>query len=349
MTAFCGLGEWKGVAEVYGGDGRFLGNGVDQRHIRTPLGDNRIRIDLSFVGPFRFSGHYEIVDKGSHRVYAGPANLGIAEAVSADLVDADHYWTGIGLSQRFFLMMLPGGTRQLSLALMSRGERLIYAVVGENERAVLCETPNAQSNADSGNVRDAEAALSHAGLGDASHEAGPNHPPRENAEAARNPLIVDGTSFDLAADPAAGRGAILLHRRGTYRGTLARTNGQLEPIGEVSYEETVEPNADGRALKVRVAGGGFAPEPATIALSTDGVTAWSSAGPMAGSYSMFGGRALSGTFQRVRDELRVWRREVVSHDGALKAVVHNWYRGGVRVGVEHGVLAWSPSHPKGAP
>ena len=51
MTAFCGLGEWKGSAEVYGGDGRFLGNGVDQRHVRTSLGDNRIRIDLpSYAG-----------------------------------------------------------------------------------------------------------------------------------------------------------------------------------------------------------------------------------------------------------------------------------------------------------
>ena len=34
MTAFCGVGEWKGIAEVYGGDGRFLGNGVDLAAIR---------------------------------------------------------------------------------------------------------------------------------------------------------------------------------------------------------------------------------------------------------------------------------------------------------------------------
>lgn len=299
MTAFCGLGDWKGVAEVYGSDGRFVGNGVDQRHVRTPLGDNRIRIDLSFVGPFKFSGHYEILDKGSHRVYAGPANLGLAEAVSANLVDADHYWTAIGLSQRFFLMVLPGGTKQLSLALMSRGERLVYAVVGENDRVAACEVPN----------------------------AAPDAPPG----------LLDGIAVDLAKDPAAGRGSVLLHRSGTYRGKLARTNEKLEQVGEDAYEESVHPSADG-ALEVRITGGGFAPEPATIALATDGFTAWSSHGPMAGSYSLFGGRALSGTFQRTRDELRVWRREVASHDGSKKVVVHNWYRGGVRVGVQHGVL-----------
>ena len=303
MTAFCGLGEWKGVAEVYGADGRFVGNGVDQRHVRTPLGDNRIRIDLSFVGPFKFSGHYEIIDKGSHRVYAGPANLGLAEAVSANLVDADHYWTGIGLSQRFFLMVLPGGAKQMSLALMSRGERLVYAVVGESERVAACDVPNAAPEA--------------------------------------TPGLLEGISVDLARDPAAGRGSILMHRRGTYRGTLARTNAKLEAVGEDPYEETVDPRADG-GIDVRIAGGGFAPEPATIALSTDGFTAWSASGPMAGTYSLFGGRAMSGSFQRVRDELRVWRREVISHDGTKKVVVHNWYRGAVRVGVQHGVLEFEP-------
>ena len=303
MTAFCGLGEWKGTAEVYGGDGRFLGNGVDQRHVRTPLGDNRIRIDLSFVGPFKFSGHYEIHDKGSHRVYTGPANLGLAEAVSENLVDADHYWPGIGLSQRFFLMVLPGGQKQLSLALMSRGDRLVYAVVGESERVLACETPNA------------------------SPEGAPG--------------LVDGASIDLVNDAAAGRGSILLHRPGHYRGTLVRTNEKLERIAEEPYEETIEAARPGTGLSVRVAGGGFAPEPVSMTLTTDGFTAWSSSGPMAGSYSLYGGRALSGAFQRVKEELRVWRREVISHDGARKAVVHNWYRGGVRVGVAYGVLTFT--------
>ena len=29
---------------------------------------------------------------------------------------------------------------------------------------------------------------------------------------------------------------------------------------------------------------------------------------------------------------------MVSHDGALEAVLHTWYRGGARVGVQFGVL-----------
>lgn len=313
MTAFCGLGEWKGVAEVYGGDGRFIGNGVDQRHVRTPLGDNRLRIDLSFVGPFKFSGHYEIIDKGSHRVYAGPANLGVAEAVSENLVDADHYWPGIGLSQRFFLMVLPGGVKQLSFALMSRGERLVYAVIGENDRVSTCETPDAPP--ESGNDETSQVA----------------------------PLLFDGASVDLAADPGAGRGSILLHRAGRYKGTLTYTNAALERAGESAYEESVEPDANGRGLKVRIAGASFAKEPANIVLATDGYNAWSQTGPMAGTYSLFGGRALSGSFQRVGEELRVWRREVVSYDGSIKAVVHNWYRGGMRVGVAYGVLEFQPA------
>ena len=43
----------------------------------------------------------------------------------------------------------------------------------------------------------------------------------------------------------------------------------------------------------------------------------------------------------LREELRVWRREVVSHDGTVKAVVHSWYRGGERLGTAHGVLTFT--------
>ena len=304
MTAFCGLGEWKGTAEVYGGDGRFLGNGVDQRHVRTPLEGGRIRIDLSFVGPFKMAGHYVIHDKGSHRVYEGPANVGLAEAVAENLVDADHYWPGLGLGQRFFLMVLPGGGKQISLALLSRGERLAYAVVGENEKVGACAMGEAEGESPA-------------------------------------PSFVQGASIDLAADPGAGRGAILLHRPGRWRGRLERTDGALKSVGQADYEERVE--AKGERLEIRTSGGGIAPEPGRIDLATDGWQAWSTAGGVVGSYSLFGGRALAGTFHRTREELRVWRREVASHDGGSKAVVHSWYRGGARVGVEHGVLSFEPA------
>ena len=154
MTAFCGLGEWKGNAEVYDGAGRYLGSGVDQRHVRTPQEDGRLRIDLAFLGPFRLAGHYFIRDAGDYRVYEGPANLGVAEAIAEDLVDADHYWPAIGMSQRFFLMMMPGGQRQLSLALLSRGEGLVYAVVGENQREGTCAPAGALPSVASVDVAD---------------------------------------------------------------------------------------------------------------------------------------------------------------------------------------------------
>ena len=131
-AGFCGIGRWAGTAEVFDGHGKFLGNASDQRHVRTVASDGRIKIDLAFVGPLKFAGHYFISDHGQHRTYEGPANYGFAEAVSSQLVDANGFWPLTGLSQQFFLMMLPDGSRQLSLSLMSRGERLYYAIVSEN-------------------------------------------------------------------------------------------------------------------------------------------------------------------------------------------------------------------------
>lgn len=127
-----GIGRWAGNAEVFDGQGRFLGNGADYRHVQA-LGDGRIRIDVSFIGPFKHSGHYLIREEADHRLYEGPANIGYAETLSESLVDANAYWPALGLSQRFFLMVVDGDL-QLSLAQMSRGEHLLYVVVGQNER-----------------------------------------------------------------------------------------------------------------------------------------------------------------------------------------------------------------------
>ena len=138
-AGFCSAeGQWLGTAEVYSGTGEFLGNGVDQRHVRTDLDDGRVRIDLSFTGPFKFAGHYVIDDRGAHRLYQGPLNHGFAEAIGSSAVQAHNFWPAIGMSQRFFLFALPSGDKQLSLALMSRGEQLCYAVVGENDRVKAC-------------------------------------------------------------------------------------------------------------------------------------------------------------------------------------------------------------------
>ncbi len=291
-----GIGKWLGTAEVYDGNGRFLGNATDQRHVQKRAGDNRIKIDLSFTGPLKFAGHYFIEDHTDYRLYQGPANTGFAETLAENLIDANAYWPVTGLTQRFFLMVLPDGKRQLSLALMSRGDKLIYAIVGDYQRV--------------------------------------------DGEYQGVPALLNGTSYDLQDDPAGGRGAILLHRHGRWRGDLNTLDGDLEKMAPGQYEEVVE--QDGRILNVHIAGAAFSSEPASMTLKTNGWEAWSEPGTLVGSYSLSGGRALTGHFHFLREQLRVWRREVVSHDGQRKAVLHTWYRGGVRVGVQFGVLNYEP-------
>ena len=292
-----GVGQWLGTAEVYDGAGVFLGNATDRRHVQKQVDERRVRIDLSFVGPFKFAGHYTIADHGAHRLYEGPANVGYAETLSSGLIDANAYWPVTGLTQRFFLMVLPGGDKQMSLALMSRGEQLLYVVVGEYNRVT--------------------------------EEAGPVPPG-----------FVNGTSFDFADDVTAGRGEVLLHREGVWRGTLTTLDENLPVVREGEFKEKLK--VEGLRLKVEVEGSAFDSETRKFELVTKGSLAWVPAKEegleVAGSYSLSGGRALSGQFHHLEKALRVWRREVVSHDGAHKAVLHTWYRGGVRIGVQFGVL-----------
>ena len=125
-----GLGQWLGTAEVYGPDGVFLGEGRDTRSVEADDGAGTVTVNVSFEGPFSMAGQYAITDRGTHRLYQGPLNYGFAEVLGDGLVCAHNYWSKLGMSQRFFLMVLPDGTRQLSLALISRAEVLKYVVVG---------------------------------------------------------------------------------------------------------------------------------------------------------------------------------------------------------------------------
>lgn len=293
-----GIGRWLGTAEVYDGQGRFVGNATDQRHVQQIVGQDRVRIDLSFVGPFKFSGHYTIADHKSFRLYEGPANYGYAETLSSGLIDANAYWPLTGLSQRFFLMVLPGGDRQLSLALMSRGENLIYVVVGEYNRV---------------------AEEGYSGI----------------------PSLINGTSYDMADDPAGGRTTLLLHRPGTWTAQLQTLDHQLNPLPTTDYQETISP--DGNQLHITQSGLAFDPAGHTHTLRTNNWQAWSTSGDTFGSYSLSGGRALSGQFHYPASHLRLWRREVVSHDGTTKALLHTWYRGGQRLGIQFGLAHFTPA------
>jgi len=297
---FCGIGHWQGIAEVYDGQGRFLGNGADQRHVRTQEEDGRTRIDLAFVGPLKFSGHYYIAAKGDHRLYQGPANCGHAEALGNDGVTAHGYWPSIGLNQKFFLMVSPDGLRQMSLALMSRGEQLLYVVVGENAKVVgekpLVEIP-----------------------------------------------MINGGTYDLQQDPKAGRSKILMHQAGYWEGEIRSLKRGHSASTCTAIRQTIQPQ--GSNIHFTWGGSSFLQQDVSSTLNTNQWQAWSDFGELVGSYSLYGGRALAGSFHHLPSELRVWRREVVSADGAYKALVNIWYRAEERLGMEWGLLRFRAAAP----
>jgi len=299
-----GEGRWLGAAEVYEAGGRYAGQGHDARVVRRDLDDGTVEVTVSFDGPFRLSGSYVIADHGDHRLYLGPLNHGYAEVLGDRLIDTNNYWPDIGLSQRLCLMVLPGGRAQLSLALLSRGEQAVYTVVGEYER----RSPTAPTGV----------------------TGSPTIPP---ATAPGAPSAPD--------EPGEGRTGALLERPGTWSGTLELIGASGDVRGTAGYTERVEATGDGGRLDVALAGTGFADD-ATISVCTDGRQHWTGGGSVVGSQSLWGGRALAGTLLFGRDRLRLWRREVARRDGSSKGVLHMWYRGGIRVGVAHGVLEFAP-------
>ena len=292
-----GLGEWIGAAEVYDADGRFAGLGRDTRTVKADDQAGRVTVEVTFDGPFSLSGVYTIADHGSHRIYEGPLNIGYAEALGDGLVAAHNYWPDLGLSQRFFLMVLPDGAHQLSLALLSRGDQLVWTVVGEYQRQV-----------------------------DPSAPVPPAVPPMDPAA--------------LRDDPSAGRGELLLLREGRWLGRLHRLDADYAPTGSDNFSETVA-RKDG-SWELGLSGADYSPG-LSFTLLSDGWAAWTSAGDLMGSGSLSGGRGFSGQFHLHRHGLRVWRREVVSRDGTIKAVLHIWYRGEQRLGAAYGVLAFDPA------
>jgi len=288
-----GVGRWAGNAEVFDTYGHFIGNSSDYRNVQS-LEGGRVRIDVSFVGPFKHSGHYFIQQEDDRRLYEGPANIGYAETLSDTLVDANAYWPALGLSQRFFLMIVDGDL-QLSLAQMSRGEHMMYVVVGQNDR-VPDSSPNPQ------------------------------------------PTLTSGTHYDLQDDPSAGHGEILLHRAGLWKGELSALDGERKSLGKAQYSETFE-LSKATTFNVTFEGGTFDKDVRKINLNSNQWQAWASdESDIVGSYSLSGGRSLSGQFYHRELHLRCWRREVATLDGNRKAVVQQWYRGGQRVGTQFGVL-----------
>ena len=315
-----GEGHWRGAAEVYDAAGNFAGEGHDARAVRRDLDDGTVEVEVGFTGPFRLSGSYVIADHGDHRLYLGPLNHGYAEVLGDRLIDTHNYWPDIGLSQRLCLMVLPGGGVQLSLALLSRGEQAMYAVVGEYERRPPADPPGVTGSA--------------------------TVPPGT----APGALPAAG---ERGTEPGEERSGAVLERPGTWSGTLELIGSDGDVLGTAGYSERVGQveqvgqvgrvgaTGDGGRLEVALTGTGFADD-AVITLRTDGRRHWTGGGDVVGSESVWGGRALAGTLLFGRDRLRLWRREVARRDGSSKGVLHMWYRGGTRVGVAHGVLEFAP-------
>ena len=340
-----GLGEWVGSAEVYDGAGRFAGMGRDTRTVRADDRAGRVTVDVSFEGPFSLAGAYTIADHGKHRTYEGPLNLGLAEVLGDGLVATHNYWPSLGLSQRLFLMVLPGGNHQLSLALLSRGEQLRWTVVGEYRRQLR----TSQSPATPAPPPLEREPIDPHGGSRTLRRSRSQHPP-PGAET-RDPAAA-------SRDPSSGRGQLLLLRPGRWSGRLHRLDGDLEPSGTVDCSETLTPaasgpaTAGGEAMKVRLCGLGFASD-ASFTLESDGSAAWTGtgdnvgsaalSGDVAGSAALSGGRGLSGHFHHDTAGCRVWRREVASLDGSTKAVLHIWYRGEQRLGAVYGTMGFDPA------
>ena len=308
-----GEGSWRGSAEVYDGRGRFLGGGCDARAVRRRRDDQTVEVEVSFTGPFRMSGRYVIADRGDHRLYQGPLNYGCAEAFGEGLVDANNYWPDLGFSQRLFLMVLPGGEAQLSLALLSRGERAVYAVVGEYSRG-----PDA-----------APAVV-----------AGSAHDLSEDPRA--------GRPVSLLERPGTWSGTLSVTGPDGSEAGAAEYAERVEPAEAGSGERGLAGSgkrelavSGKRGMVVSVTGSGFAAD-AVVTFATDGWHHWTGAGAVVGSLSLWGGRALSGNLLFDGGRLRLWRREVAQSDGTGKAVLHTWYRGGSRIGVAYGVLDFAP-------
>ncbi len=284
-----GVGEWFGQSEVYDPTGRFLGYGRDQRNVQRDPDTGIVTIDVTFSGPFELAGSYTIADHGTYRVYQGPLNYGRAEPIGDNAVTAHNYWPDLGLSQRFALVVAQDQRTQLSLAVISRGEKLRYLVVGESHRRL-----------DEDDIE---------------------------------PVFADTDPAGVAEDLNAGRGAALLHRRGSWSGQLVTCDGDLNPVGTTPYTETV--TAAGDSLDLAWSGLHFAAD-ATASFSVEGNSRFSPAHDVVGSGTLAGGRAVSSQLLFMSNERRLWSREIARADGSAKAVIHQWFEGERRIGAAVG-------------
>lgn len=311
-----GIGRWTGAAEVYDAQGRFAGLGIDTRSVQADDQAGTVTVEATFDGPFKLSGAYTIVDHGKYRTYEGPLNIGYAEALGDGLVAAHNYWPDLGLSQRFFLMVMPDGTQQLSLALLSRGEKLHWTVVGEYHRqsgpsVPVAPPPEAMDPAESGD--DPAAGRGELLLMRPGRWSGQLH----HLDADLEPRQAAGFTESVTADGG---------------------DCEVEMSGLGFAEDVSFPlSCDGWSVWTPTDNGSGT---GSRGIGSRGI---GSRGTVSGSATLSGGRGLSGQFHHRDSGLRVWRREAAALDGSVKAVLWIWYRGEQRVGATHGTLAFDPT------
>lgn len=125
-----GIGNWTGISEIYDGRGYFIGNVSDQRSIKQNP-DSTYTVSVNIIGPVMLSGQYGIRIDPDHHTYQGDVHVGYAEQYNDELLASNNYWAQWGLSERNFVMISTETHTQLSLSLLSRGDQLIYMLVGE--------------------------------------------------------------------------------------------------------------------------------------------------------------------------------------------------------------------------
>ena len=125
-----GVGNWTGFSEIYDGRGYFIGNVSDQRTIQQHT-NGLFTVTVNIMGPIMLNGQYNIKIASDHHAYQGDVHVGYAEQYNDELLASNNYWSQWGLSERNFVMVSTETHTQLSMSLLSRGEQLVYTLVGE--------------------------------------------------------------------------------------------------------------------------------------------------------------------------------------------------------------------------
>ena len=166
-------------------------------------------------------------------------------------------------------MVLPNKSTQISLALMSRGERLQYAIIGEYNKVLV------------------------------------------NPEATPEELPLSPIAQQSDEEISHRHQQRMIHREGTWTGKVKVLDRHLNEAGYREITEQVHiknvPTAtvDQQMIHIKLTGSSFLHTNTQYTMCTDHELAWSTEGDTVGSYSLYGGRALSGHLHDLKSEIHL--------------------------------------------